>query len=131
MNKKIHAPALFGACSLLVIFCILCLAVFSVLSLSTAGAGNRLAEVSATAVLQYNRAEVQAHRTVALVRSGELPQNVTQEGNAYAFSVKVNDTVTLFVEFELSDTELRVCRWQFVRTAPWEADDDIQVLDPK
>ena len=132
MNKKIHAPTLFGACSLLVIFCILCLAVFSVLALSTAGSGQRLSEASAQKVMQYNLAEAEANRVVALLRSGVLPEGVTQKEGVYTFSVQANEAVELFVEISISQADnYRVHRWQFVRTAPWEADDDIQVLDPK
>ena len=54
-----------GISSLLVIFAVLCLAVFALLSVSTVQAQNRLAESSREAVLGYYRADCEAETVLA------------------------------------------------------------------
>ena len=84
MNKKERfSPPAIGSSSLLVIFAILCLTVFALLSLSTVQANSRLAAVSAEAISDYYAADCQAEAVLARLRAGELPEGVSVDGNIY------------------------------------------------
>ena len=72
-DKKRFSPPVVGGSSLLVIFAVLCLTVFALLSLSTVRADVRLSEASAQAVSGYYQADCQAEAILARLRSGELP----------------------------------------------------------
>ena len=131
MDKKRSAPAIFGACSLLVIFSVLCLIVFALLSLSTANAGKKLSVLSADQVQAYYSADTKAQETLAALRSGETPEGVSVEGSSFSYVCPISDVLSLFVEGEWeADGSCTVIRWQSVRTASWEADQDIDVWDP-
>ena len=67
MNHK-HAPPAVGGSSLLVIFSVLCLTVFALLSLSTVQASGRLSSTSAQAVAAYYQADSQAEAILARLR---------------------------------------------------------------
>ena len=54
------SPAAVGGCSLLVIFAVLCLMVFALLSLSSVQAERRLADAATQSVLDYYEADLQA-----------------------------------------------------------------------
>lgn len=69
---KNPAPVV-GGSSLLVIFAVLCLTVFAVLSLTQAQADRRLAQSSWSAVTGYYRADCQAQEILSRLRAGEAP----------------------------------------------------------
>ena len=60
-KRKLSFPTV-GGSSLLVIFAVLCLTVFALLTLSTVQANGRLSDRSAQAVLDYYQADTQAER---------------------------------------------------------------------
>lgn len=103
-----------GGSSLLVIFAVLCLTVFALLSLSTVQAYGRLADASAKAVTDYYAADVQAEVIFARLRSGERPEEVTQSGDRYFYTCSVSDTQELQVELLREEGGWRVLRWQAV-----------------
>ena len=70
-DKKRFSPPVVGGSSLLVIFAVLCLTVFALLSLSTVRADVRLSEASAQAVSGYYQADCQAEAILARLRSGD------------------------------------------------------------
>ena len=69
-------PAAVGGSSLLVIFAVLCLTVFALLTLSTAAADSRLSQDAAAAVEAYYQADSQAEALWARLRAGERPEEV-------------------------------------------------------
>ena len=76
---KNPAPVV-GGSSLLVIFAVLCLTVFAMLSLTQAQADRRLAQNSWSAVTGYYQADCQAQEILSQLRAGERPDGVTAEG---------------------------------------------------
>lgn len=128
MDKKSRRafPAV-GGSFLLVIFGVLCLTVFSLLSLSTVQAGQRLADASTQAVTAYYQADCQAEELLARIRGGELPAGVRKQGQNYTYCCPISDTQTLCVEVQLSGTEYTVLRWQAVSTADWRPDEKLEV----
>ena len=68
-----------GGSSLLVIFAVLCIAVFAILSLSGSLASSRMADASIISVEGYYNADLQAEEILSKLRSGELPQGVEKK----------------------------------------------------
>lgn len=111
---KRFSISIVGGASLLVIFAVLCLTVFTLLSISTASANARLSEVSADSVSAYYDAEGRANEIFARLRAGEIPDSVTVNGDLYSYSVEITPTLTLYVELSVSNGEWTVLRWQTV-----------------
>lgn len=138
MNKR-SAPTV-GASSLLVIFAVLCLTVFAMLSLSTVQADKRLSDRSAAAALGYYEADTAAEEIFARLRAGELPDGVTvttyaaEEGTAiqgrvYSYTCTISETQAIQVELAEQNGIWTVLRWQAVSTTEWEADDSVDIWD--
>ena len=128
MNKNASTPAV-GASSLLVIFAVLCLTVFALLSISTVRADQRLSEKAAGAVVGYYAADCEAEEILARLRSGERPEGVKEKNGIYSYSCTISDTQTLAVEVAVDGAEYTILRWQAVSTADWQADDSLPVWD--
>ena len=121
-----------GAVSLVMIFCVLCLVVFTVLTLSTAVRERNLSELTAGRAQSYYQADALAVETVAsLRRGGEIPPEVQitpEDGATLAeFSISAGGDQALEVAVRLTDTDCEILRWQTVYTGSWEIDDSIEV----
>lgn len=131
MNKREQrtpAPVV-GGSSLLVIFAVLCLTVFSLLGLSTVQADGRLSDISARAVSDYYAADCRAEKILAQLRSGAVPDGVEQRDGIYYYECCISDTMELQVEVKLYGEDYKVLRWQAVSTTEWAANDDLSVWD--
>ena len=118
-----------GGTSLLVIFAVLALTVFALLSLSTALANDRLSSAAAQAVYDYYQADCQAEAILAQLRQGRQPPGVARQGDVFAYSCPISDTQTLLVEVRLDGDTYTILRWQAVSTAPWQPDDSLNLWD--
>ena len=123
MHKKqrLSVPVV-GGSSLLVIFAVLCMTVFALLSLSTVLADGRLNQASVEAVSAYYTADTQAEEIFARVRQGELPEEVTEKNGIYTYSCPISENQTLQVKLQKTAAGWKVLRWQAVVTAEWEED---------
>ena len=74
-----------GAVSLLTVFCVLCLVIFAVLSVSTAQSQRALSRACAESVEEYYEAQSRAEELLARLRSGEIPPEVEREGITYTY----------------------------------------------
>lgn len=126
-EKSTRSLPAVGLSSLLVIFAVLCLTVFALLSVSTVSAHQRLAQSSRQTVIGYYRADSQAEKILSQLRSGEIPQGVTQEGNQFTYSCPISDTQTLAVCVEVEGQQYQILRWQAISTQDWEAEDQLPV----
>ena len=122
-----HQLPVIGGSSLLVIFAVLCLAVFALLGFSTVQADKRLADVSIQAVSDYYAADCAAEEILAKLRAGQLPEGVTLTGDVYAYSCPISPTQALQVEVRSGDWE--VLRWQAVSTIQWQENTDMELWD--
>lgn len=125
-RDNLSLPAV-GLSSLLVIFAVLCLTVFTLLSISTVSAHKRLAQSSRQTITGYYQADSQAEEILARLRNGEMPQGVTREGNQYTYSCPISDTQTLAVCVEVEGQGYQILRWQAISTENWEAEDRLPV----
>ena len=71
-NSQKFSPPAIGGSSLLAIFALLTLCIFTLLSLSTVLAEKRLSEAAADGTVRYYAADLQAEETLAKLRSGEI-----------------------------------------------------------
>ena len=137
MARRVHfSPPAVGGVSLLVVFAVLCLTVFALLSLTTVRADVRLADASAQAVSDYYAAVCQAQEILARLRAGETPDGVTwsspMEGGEteYSYTVSISNTQELQVEVLVwPDGRWSVQRWQAAAAGGWEIDEGLEVWD--
>lgn len=114
--QKHDRPPIIGGTSLLTIFAVLCLIVFTLLTISTSIASRNLADRSHQAVQAYYTADSQAEIIFAQLRSGIVAEHVTVDGNTYAYTYPISDTQFLSVLLTESDGNWNVLRWEVVST---------------
>lgn len=110
------SPPMVGGSSLLVIFGVLCLIIFTLLALGTVRADSRLSDASAQSVQAYYEADLQAQTIFAQLRAGQLPEGVTRQDTVYCYRCPISDTQELVVELENRDGTWSVLRYQSVST---------------
>lgn len=126
-QERIFAPSVGGA-SLLVIFGVLCLCIFSLLCLSTVLAEKRMAEASLESAAAYYRADLQAQEVFARLRGGESVSGVQKAGNVFTYSCEISGNQQLMVQLQKKEDTWQVLRWQAVALSE-EADEVLPVWD--
>ena len=116
MNKKWKGITLTGGSSLLVIFAVLCLIVFTLLTLSTVNASRNLADRSHDAVAAYYEADARAEEIYAQLRAGNVPEGVVVEGNLYRYECPISDTQSIHVTLSCTEGQWNVLEWRSVST---------------
>ena len=115
-NKRTGLHPFVGGTSLLIIFAVLCLTVFALLTISTAEAERRLSDVSANAVSAYYAADLKAEEIFARLRGGEIPEDVIVDGNIYSYTCYISETQYIAVELSCENGKWTVISWQSVST---------------
>ena len=123
-KRESFSPPAVGGVSLLVVFAVLCLTVFALLSLATVQADARLADASVQAVSDYYAADCAAQAVLAQLRRDSWHRGVR---NTYACSL--SDRQELEVEVVLDGEDYTVLRWQVVAVGEWVFDDSLNVWD--
>lgn len=116
---KKFSPPMVGGSSLLVIFAVLCLTVFTLLALGTVQADSRLADASMKAVTDYYAADLEAETIFSALRMGESPSRVTVTENIYSYSCPISRTQELRVEIQKDSDSWNILRWQAVSTVTY------------
>lgn len=106
------SPPVSGGTSLLIIFSVLCLTIFALLSLSTVQANCRLSDASINASLTYYAADQKAESVFSQLRHGEIPDAVMVSGNLYSYSCPISETQVLNVVVRKDNDSWTVLRWQ-------------------
>lgn len=135
-SKQRFSPPAVGGTSLLVVFAVLCLTVFALLSLATVRSDTKLADASQRAVENYYAADLQAQEILARIRAGETPEGVRIMGGdtVYAeYACPVSETRELQVEVALRPSadgmDYEILRWQTAPTDEWDTDEFIGIWD--
>lgn len=128
-EKSRFSPPALGGSSLLVVFAVLCLTVFALLSLSTVRADGRLGDVAEEAVTGYYQADTQAQEILARLRTGEVPEGVESQGGTYVYSCPISEVQRLEVQVEILGDEYIVLRWQASPSGEWTPDNRLEVWD--
>ena len=117
MQSRTHfSPPMVGGSSLLVIFAVLCLTIFTLLALSTVQADGRLSDASIKAVSDYYAADLEAENILSQLRQGKMPNGVTRQDEIYSYSCRISDTQELVVDVILENDTWSILRWQAVPT---------------
>lgn len=126
-SDRISPPAVGGA-SLLVIFAVLCLTMFSMLSLSAVLAEKRMAEASLESVEAYYAADLQAQKLFARLRNGQQVPGIETVGEVVSFSCEISENQRLEVQVQKNGDTWIVLRWQAVAETE-ESYDTLPVWD--
>ena len=125
-KQAAFSPVTVGGSSLLVIFAVLCLTVFALLSLSSVQAERRLADAATRTVVDYYEADLQAQQILARLRAGEeIPELMERDGK-YEFEIPISQRQSLAVALEYQGDDWVILRWQAV-TCDEAADDALNV----
>lgn len=131
MKKQVRiSPPAIGGSSLLVIFAVLCLTVFALLSLSTVQAEKQLSDTAADAVTAYYKADLEAERIFARLRSGEPVPGVQERAGIYSYACPISNNQTLLVQLQKAEDTWTVLRWQ-AAAQPEEISQTLPVWDGK
>lgn len=127
-----------GAVSLVMIFAVLCLTVFSVLTLSTAVGESKLAQATAQHTVDYYAADAQATGIAAQLRQGSRAEMIDgiavvyttgEHGEQAAFAVPAGENQTLSVVLLLQNQSYDILKWELEYSGDWQADQSIAVWD--
>ena len=130
-QTKIAAVQGIGASSLLVIFAVLCLSVFALLTLATVQADERLGDHAEAAVMDYYWVDCKAEEILAQLRCGSIPEGVTQKNGVYSYTCPISETQLLAVQVAVIHETYEILRWQAVSTADWAPEDALPVWTGK
>ena len=123
-----------GAVSLVMIFCVMCLAVFSVLTLATAVRESKLSEMTAQAAAEYYLADYDATMIIAALKKGnpipeDLDVDIAWDGDTASFLLPVGESQGLDVAVSIHDGTYEILRWQTVYTGSWEPEGFLELWD--
>lgn len=123
-----------GAVSLVMIFCVLCMAVFAVLTLSTAVREQGLADLTAQRAAEYYEADRQAAEIAAALIAGEAVEadvsyELTGEGAVASYVVPAGGELLLEVRLLLTGSEYEVLAWRTIYAGDWTPDNSMELLD--
>ena len=119
-----------GAVSLVMIFCTLCLVIFSVLTLATAERESKLSEMTERNAEEYYRADYDATVIAAALRNGTDPDaEIDWDGDTASFLLPIGDSLGLDVAVSVRGGTLEILRWQTVYTGDWEPDEFLDLWE--
>ena len=124
-----------GGATLVMLFAVLCLTVFSTLALVTANREWTLAQKSADAVTSYYAADSRAALVCRQICEDGLPETMEIDGTALtetdgevSFHVAVDKMQTLCVTMAPSEADgWKVTAWRVEQAGRWEPDDGLNV----
>lgn len=116
-----------GGSSLLVIFAVLCLTVFALLTLTAVQADGRLQQAEVQGVTNYYAAEGAAQQILARLREGIVPDGVTQQGSVFSYMCPISENQSLAVTVRVEGQTYQVLRWQTVYAGSWQPDTGLPV----
>jgi len=128
IDKERLSPPALGGSSLLVVFAVLCLVVFALLSLSTVQAERRTSNAARDAAAAYYSADLEAERIFARLRSGEEIPGTLREDGTYSYGCTISENQMLIVELAKDESAWRILRWQSV-ARQGEVDETLPVWD--
>ena len=132
-----------GTISLIMIFSVLCLTIFAMLTLSTSNAEKTLSERSSTFVRGYYEADAVATSIRAQlldsVQTGFFPGNINgveiyyehgDEATYVSYSCRITDVSDLFIRLMIEEATDVVLEWRAGYSGDWESDDSLNLWDP-
>jgi len=125
-----------GSASIILVFAVLCLTIFSLITYVVAGNDRVLVDAKVNLVTGYYQADAAAERVIFnLFDSGEAPGSVeihhgfdeTLNTDVTFFSYPISDTKSLFVSLLLHDDSYDILSWRMYNTDEWEYDGSLNI----
>jgi len=129
-----------GSASIVLIFVVVCLTIFTVVSFVTASTEEALINTELQLVREYYEADALAEQILAeiLSTSGEIPESIRgieiyahwdwdSLAEIVAFVCPVSDVMDLYVVVAIRDDSYEILVWRMYRAGEWEADDTLNV----
>ena len=124
---KNRIPTGLGISSLLVIFAVLCLSVFVMLSVSSLQIQQSLNQSAQQSVTGYYAADSCAQEILAQLRSGQIPEGVHRENDLYRYQCAISQNRILAVTVRVSGADYEILQWQAVTTVSWQPEEKLPV----
>ncbi len=144
-NERKSSGINIGSASIIMVFSVLCLTVFAVLSLITANSEYELAVKSTDVIKNYYAADTAATEKLAVIKgvaedSGfSAVQTKAQELGivcestgadvSLSFEEKVTDTQALSVKATYKDGDFLIDEWKLISTDEWDAGEGFELWD--
>lgn len=127
-----------GGASIMLVFAILCLTVFALITLSAANYNSALASVDARMVTNYYEADTLAECIVGELLSGTdsdyiLGTSVESEwdwdllAEVSTFSCEISDSKELYVKVAVYEDSYDILNWRMRDTVEWEIDESLPI----
>lgn len=135
-----------GGASIIMVFSVLCLTIFAVLTLVSANAESTLAKKSAIVISDYYVADENATETLAKVyeivggesslqdiraKTSQILKDISikeESGVLYlSYSEKIDDSQNLTVKLSTDGNKVDVLTWKVESTEQWEPDNGLDV----
>lgn len=124
-----------GLSTVLLIFVVLCLVIFAVLSLSTARADLQMSQKIAERTTAYYKAQSLAYKQVRAIDEELSEQyNGSQKEEIRSFTQPIDENQQIKVELQIrkpekeGDSFCRIIGWETQQTTEWKADTGLPVL---
>ena len=139
MNKGANGV---GSASIVLIFAVLCLTIFALITFSVAEREKVLIEREAALVIGYYHADAIAEIFLAELLAGSAAPDtsyITDKTTFWCdnlraeiidFSVEITDTMQLAVSVAVEDDYFHILSWKIRNIAPWTADNRLNVWLP-
>lgn len=149
-SQEIRRKANIGSSTLIVIFIVLCLATFSLLSLGNAKSDSLLSDRNGDAVKEYYRADslgneflrqldTSIRQAAASVRGGDLKALVTEECKDYydrqedvfltEIAMHAGQALQIRVQADWAEGTCRILTWKVYNREEYEIDQSMKVWD--
>ena len=138
-ENKQHNPkaTLIGISSIVMIFAVLCLTIFSMLSLMTSDSDYTLAKKYLEKTLAYYNADAEALKIYGDIVNGRIvdagagvvTENKDGELTEISYAVNLDDKQKLNVKIELYDGNYTITEWYVNNVNEWVPDDNINIWD--
>jgi len=128
-----------GSASIILVFVVLCLTIFAVISLVPALTDQTLVRAEVKLVQGYFEADTLAEQILAeILLVDETPENILGidinsfwDWNLFleiaSFVIPISDTQILFVEVGIDFDDYHIFAWRMYNIKDWEADENINV----
>jgi len=124
-----------GSASIILIFAVLCMTIFALISFKTAISDKALVDTQEMFVKEYYDADLRAEQILSeILKADTIPQAVNgvsilsvSEENKVSFISLMSDTKELCVEVALHGDTYDILKWKIQDTGSWVIDDKLPV----
>ena len=88
-------------------------------------------EIALDQAADYYDAELQAETILSELRSGNIPDGVSKNGDVYSYMCPVSDTLSLQVEVRIENSQWEILCWRTDTTIEWTENDSLNVWNGK